>query len=89
MTDVIMEFASGKSLYVSLDIDVTDPAFAPATNHPEPAGLTSRQLIYIMQRIAMMKNLKAVDIVEIDSEKDKKHDGMTTKLGARILAEMI
>ena len=89
MTDAIMEFASGKQLYASLDIDVIDPAFAPATNHPEPAGLNSRQLIYIMQRIAMMKNLKAVDIVEIDSEKDKKHDGMTTKLGARILAEMI
>lgn len=89
MTDVIMEFASGKSLYVSLDIDIIDPAFAPATNHPEPAGLTSRQMLYIMQRIAMMRNLKAVDIVEIDSEKDKKHDSMTTKLGARLLAEMI
>ena len=89
MTDVIMGFASGKCLYVSLDIDIIDPAFAPATNHPEPAGLTGRQLVYIMQRIAMMKNLKAVDIVEIDSEKDKKHDSMTTKLGARILAEMI
>ena len=74
-------------MYVSLDIDVIDPAFAPATNHPEPAGLTSRQLIYIMQRIAMMKNLKAADIVEIDSEKDRNHDSMTTKLGARILAE--
>lgn len=89
MTDLIMEFASGKQLYVSLDIDVIDPAFAPATNHPEPAGLSSRQMLYIIQRIAMMKNMKAVDIVEIDSEKDKKHDGMTTKLGARILAEMI
>jgi len=89
VTDFIMEFASGKSLYVSLDIDVIDPAFAPATNHLEPAGLTSRQMIYVMQRIAMMKNLKAVDIVEIDIEKDKKHGSMTTKLGARILAEMI
>jgi len=41
--DTIMEFASGKELYVSIDIDVVDPAFAPATGYCEPGGLSSRQ----------------------------------------------
>lgn len=86
-TDFIMEFASGKELYVSFDIDVIDPAFAPSTGYPEPGGLTSRQAIYIMQRIALMKNLKAIDIVEINSEQDKSN--LTVKLGAKLLAELI
>ena len=81
--DSIMEFSSGKELYVSLDIDVIDPCFAPSTAYPEPGGLTSRQIIYLMQRINKIKNLKALDIVEI------KEDTLTVKLGAKILSELI
>lgn len=85
--DFIMEFSNGKELYVSIDIDVIDPAFAPATGYPEIGGLTSRQLIYLIQRINKIKSLKALDIVEINPKKDK--DNMTVRLGAKILAEMI
>lgn len=87
--DIIMEFASGKELYLSLDIDVVDPAFAPGTGYLEPGGLTSRQLLYIIQRMNKMKNLKAVDIVEINPEKDKAFENITVKLGAKILGELI
>jgi len=86
VTDIIMEFASGKELYVSFDIDVVDPAFAPSTGYKEPAGLTSRQAVYIVSRISKMKNLKAFDIVEVDSEKD---DGRTVKLAGKLLAELL
>jgi len=89
MTEIIMEFSSGKELYVSLDIDAVDPAFAPATGYKEPGGLTSREIIYMFQRINKIKNLKGVDIVEINAEKDKKFDNMTIKLGAKILSELI
>jgi len=85
--DTIMEFASGKELYVSVDIDVIDPAFAPATGYCEPGGLTSRQFLYLIQRINKIKNLKAVDIVEINPEKDENE--LTIKLGAKILGELI
>jgi len=85
--DTITEFAYGKTLYVSLDIDVVDPAFAPSTGYPEPGGLSSRQMIYIMQRLAKMKNLKAVDIVEVNSENDRTES--TTRLAAKILAEIL
>jgi len=85
--DTIMEFADGKELYLSLDIDVVDPFYAPGTGYREPGGLTSRQLIYLVQRMKKMKNLKAVDIVEINPDKDK--DKMTVKLGAKILSELL
>jgi agmatinase len=89
VTDTIMEFSSGKKLYVSLDIDVVDPAFAPATGYKEVGGLTSSQIIYIISRLSKMKNLKAVDIVEVDVEKDKKHDHITTKLASKLLGELL
>ena len=85
--DIIMEFSKNKELYVSIDIDVIDPAFAPAVYYKEPGGLTSREFIYLIQRINKMKNLRAVDIVEINPEKDK--DGLTVKLGAKILGELL
>ncbi|MBU0958567.1 MAG: arginase family protein [Nanoarchaeota archaeon] len=87
--DTVMEFANGRELYLSLDIDVVDPAFAPATGYIEPGGLTSRQLIYILQRMNKMKNLRGVDIVEINEKKDREYGGVTVKLGAKILAEII
>ncbi len=87
IADTIMEFANGKDVYISVDIDVIDPAFAPGTGYPESGGLTSREFIYLIQRIKKMKNLRAVDIVEINPEKDR--DGLTVKLGAKILSELI
>ena len=87
--ETIMEFSSRKELYLSLDIDVVDPVFAPATGYKEPGGLTSRELIYLIQRINKIKNLRAIDIVEINPEKDRKFQNITTKLGAKILSELI
>jgi len=95
-TDFIMEFAHGCEVYASLDIDVVDPAFAPGTGYQEPGGLSAREILYIVQRIAMMKNLRGVDLVEINPSLDGgeevdgvEHYGRTVKLGARILAEML
>ena len=85
--DVIMEFSSGKDLYVSIDIDVLDSAFVPSTAYPEPGGLTSRQFLYMIQRINKIKNLRGIDLVEINPEKDE--NNKTVKLGAKILSELI
>jgi len=85
--DTIMEFSGGKNLYVSVDIDVIDPAFAPGTGYREPGGLSSRDFIYLIQRINKIKNLKGIDIVEINPEKDR--DNLTVKLGAKILGKLI
>lgn len=85
--DTIMEFSNGKELYLSIDIDVIDPAFAPATGYSEPGGLTSREFIYLIKRLNKIKTLRAVDLVEINPTKDS--SGLTVKLGAKILSELI
>ena len=85
--DIIMEFSNGKDLYVSIDIDVIDPAFAPGTGHLESGGLSSRDFIYAIQRINKIRNLRGIDIVEINPDKDE--NNKTVKLGAKILGELI
>jgi arginase family enzyme len=85
--DFIMEFSNGKELYLSVDIDAVDPVFAPATESPEPGGLSGRQIIYLVQRINKIKTLKAADMTEINSEKD--NNELTVGLGAKILAELM
>lgn len=76
-----------KSLYISIDIDVIDPAFAPGTGYPEPGGLSSRDFLYFLNRIKNLKNIKAYDLVEINPELDINRT--TVKFGAKIISEII
>ena len=85
--EVIMEQIGNNELYISIDIDVLDPAFAPATGYQEPGGMSSRDLIYFIQKLVKFKNLKALDIVEINPEKSGVD--RTVKLGAKLLSEII
>ena len=84
-TDAITEFAYRKDLYVSFDIDVLDPAYAPGTGYCEPGGLSSKEFLYIVSRIAKIPTLKAFDIVEVNPNRDI--NNMTCKLAAKVLAE--
>ncbi len=86
--DAVMEFANKfPSFYLSIDIDVVDPAFAPGTGYPEPCGMTSRELLYFVQRLKLLKGLKVADIVEVNPRWDV--NNMTSKLAAKILAELL
>ncbi len=89
IADTLMEFCNGKETYVSLDLSVADEIFAPSCFFSDSGGMTSRQLIYIFQRLSKIKTLRAMDIVEINSEKDKKFNDITLKLGAKILSEVL
>lgn len=85
--EIIMEFSDRKELYLSLDIDILDPVFAPGTDNLEAGGLTSREFIYLIQRLNKIKHLRAIDLVEINPLKDK--EDLTLRLGAKILSELI
>ncbi|MGA2130412.1 MAG: arginase family protein [Candidatus Pacearchaeota archaeon] len=85
--DTIMEFSYGKELYLSIDLGIVDPVFVPATTFQDSGGLSSRQIIYLIQRINKIKNLKAVDLVEINPEKEG--GDVTVRLGAKILSELL
>ena len=76
-----------KKLYLSIDIDVVDPGFAPGVGFAEPGGLSSRDMIYFVQKLKLLKNLKKVDIVEINTEKDI--NNITSKLAAKLIWELI
>lgn len=86
--DTVMEnLRNCDGLYVSIDIDVIDPAFAPGTGMLEPGGFFSEEMFYFIRRLKLLKNLRRVDLVEINPEKD--FNEMTVRLGARILYEFI
>jgi arginase family enzyme len=84
--DMIMERLRNKSLHISIDMDVLDPAFAPGVSYPEPAGLTTRQLLYYLQRIRRL-NPTSIDLVEVNPEKDV--NSITSKTAAKIIAEFL
>lgn len=81
--ELIKSAKSFKKVYLSLDIDILDPEFAPGTGHPVKAGLAPQELIFLLKEISKLKNLKAVDIVEVDPIKDYKN--MTSKAAANII----
>jgi arginase family enzyme len=85
--DSVMEFSSGKILYVSFDFKSLDPVFMPCASELFPGGFSSRQIIYLLQRIKKIKNLKAIDLVELDSEKNESEASIC--LGAKILSELL
>jgi agmatinase len=72
-------------LYLSLDLDGLDPAFAPGVSHHEPGGLTTREVIDLIQAIDVP--LVGADIVELNPVRDVV--GMTTAVAAKILKEIV
>ncbi len=77
----------GAPPYISIDIDSIDPAYAPATNSPEPGGLTSREIINAL-RIVAHNGFVGFDLVEVVPEYDSAA-GITSVLAARLLAEAL
>ncbi len=71
-------------LYLSLDIDALDPAYAPGVSHHEPGGLSTRDIITIIQNIKVP--ILAADIVEYNPTRDI--NGMTAMVSAKLLKEI-
>lgn len=73
-------------LFLSVDIDVCDPAFAPATGAPEPGGLTSEELLRAVRRISHEVGFAAMDLVEV-SPAYETGNNTTALLAHRVLLE--
>ncbi len=77
--------SSFDNIYVSIDLDVVDPAFAPGVGTPEALGITSQQLmdlVYVVEN----KKIKCFDIVELSPPYDT---GATAVLAAKLMAEIL
>ena len=82
----IRERVDGHPLYVSIDIDVLDPAFAPGTGTPEIGGFSTRELATILRGLTG-SNLVGADVVEVAPAYD--HAEVTSIAAANIVYELI
>ena len=76
----------GRPVYVTLDIDVVDPAFAPGTGTPEPGGCTSKEIIRCIHLLGQCQ-VVAFDLVEILPMVDLSE--RTALLGAKLIREAL
>ena len=82
----IRERVGDRPLYLSIDIDVLDPAHAPGTGTPELAGMTSRELLGVLRGLAGLSVISA-DVVEVAPAYD--HAEITSLAAATIVYELI
>ncbi|MFZ5596662.1 MAG: agmatinase [Bacillota bacterium] len=80
------EKLQGRPVYVTLDIDVLDPAFAPGTGTPEPGGCTPDQLFSALEALAGL-NVIGFDLVEVCPACDQ--SGRTAILAAKLVREAL
>ncbi|MGE5583427.1 MAG: agmatinase [Bacillota bacterium] len=76
----------GHPLYVTIDIDILDPAFAPGTGTPESGGIAPRELFNFIKELTAL-NVIGADLVEIAPAYDP--TGATQLLGAKLVREII
>jgi agmatinase len=74
-------------VFLSVDVDVCDPAHAPGTGTPEPGGLTARELLDSVRRICLELPVLGMDVVEVSPPYD--HADITAALGNRVVLEAI
>jgi agmatinase len=82
----IRDRVGDRPVYVSVDIDVLDPAFAPGTGTPEAGGLSSRELLAILRGFADL-NLVGADVVEVAPAYD--HAEITGIAAAHVVYELL
>ena len=73
-------------VYLSIDIDVLDPSFAPGTGTPEAGGLTSRELLRVLRGLTSL-NLVSADVVEVAPAYD--HAEITAIAAATVIFDII
>jgi agmatinase len=75
-------------VYLSVDVDVLDPAFAPGTGTPEPGGMTSADLLWACREVAARVELVGAEVVEVIPTAVGSAD-VTALVAERVVREMI
>lgn len=81
----VLALSFNTPLYISLDMDVFDPAFAPGVSHHEPGGLSARDVFTILQSVEA--NIVGADVVELNPHRDLVD--MTAMLAAKCVKELL
>lgn len=85
--DVLRDVEGVPHVFLSVDIDVCDPAFAPGTGTPEPGGLQARELLRAIRRIAAAVPLAGMEVVEVSPPFDQAE--ITALLAHRVVLEAL
>lgn len=78
------DVSKDETVYLSIDLDGLDPAFAPGVSHPEPGGLTVREVLSLIH--SLEAPMTAADIVECNPDVDP--TGVTSQVAAKFLKEI-
>lgn len=84
---LVEKFQSYDSIYITLDIDVLDPAFAPGTGTPEAGGLSTRELLEVINQLMERLPIKAMDLVEVSPTLDTANQ-ITSWAAVKIIYEI-
>ena len=84
---VLDEIADAQHLFLSVDVDVLDPAFAPGTGTPEPGGMSARELLRSVRTLTVEKGLAGMEIVEVCPPYD--HASITALVADRVALEAL
>lgn len=85
--DVLEEISGAAALWLSVDVDALDPAYAPGTGTPEPGGMTTRELLSAVRRLVLDRGLAGMEIVEVSPPYD--HAGITAMAAHRVVVEAL
>ena len=86
--EAVAEALDGPSfVYLSVDIDVLDPGFAPGTGTPEPGGMNPGDLLRAIRRVVLDTDVIALDVVEVSPPYD--HAEVTAQNANRVILEVI
>jgi arginase len=72
-------------VYVSIDLDGLDPAFAPGVSHPEPGGLSTRDVVSLIHRLP--PGIVGADVVEYNPDNDVRD--LTARVAAKLVKELV
>ena len=86
-SDVVAALSGLDRVFLSVDIDVCDPAFAPGTGTPEPGGMAGWQLLRSVRRLAAELPIAGMEVVEVSPPYD--HADVTALLAHRVVLEAL
>jgi agmatinase len=92
-TDIVIQEAIAQALdgpkyiYLSADIDVLDPGFAPGTGTPEPGGMNPAELLRAIRSVVLQTDVIAMDVVEVSPPYD--HAEITAQNANRVILEAL
>ena len=88
VVDEVLEWiAPAEHLFLSVDVDVLDPAFAPGTGTPEPGGMSTRELLRAVRALTVARGLAGMEVVEVSPPYD--HADITAMAAHRVVVDAL